>query len=257
MSTPLTEARHFRLALFWAGLGAAGAVAVLPYAMALAPTTQPLPLPVLAIAAGVQMGVLLLLLNWLGLRLGYPLSLDSPLARAWVYRQALPPIAPAGLKLALAIGGLGGLLLVGLDLAFQPWMPSSAMLMTPTIALWKRWLAAFYGGITEELLLRLFGMTGITWLLWKGLQRNQAQPSPILYWVAIAIAAVLFGLGHLPTAATLWGFTPVVILRTLTLNAVLGIPFGFLYWQWGLEYAMLAHFCADIVLQGLSSVLPG
>jgi hypothetical protein len=28
----------------------------------------------------------------------------------------------------------------------------------------------------------------------------------------------------------------------------MGIAFGFLYWQWGLEYAMLSHFCADIVL---------
>jgi membrane protease YdiL (CAAX protease family) len=32
------------------------------------------------------------------------------------------------------------------------------------------------------------------------------------------------------------------------LNAVAGIPFGFLYWRKGLEHAMAAHFCADVVL---------
>jgi hypothetical protein len=42
-----------------------------------------------------------------------------------------------------------------------------------------------------------------------------------------------------------------VIVRTIVLNALLGIPFGWLYWRWGLEYAMLAHFCADLVLHGM------
>lgn len=254
MTDRSSKPQHFRLACFWAGLGAVGALAVVPYSLAIAPAAAPLPVPpaILALVAAIQTGLLLLLLNWIGLRLGYPIGLDTPFSRAWVRGQPLPKPSRPALIQALAIGGLGGLILVGIDLAFQPWLPPT-LTPLPAIALWKRLLAAFYGGITEELLLRLFCMTLLSWVFWKLFTRQQAQPPRWIFWSAIAIAALLFGVGHLPAAAALWPLTPIVILRILTLNSLLGIPFGWLYWQWGLEYAMLAHFCADLVLQGLSS----
>ncbi len=81
--------------------------------------------------------------------------------------------------------------------------------------------------------------------------RGRTQPTPLVFWIAIGVTAIVFGLGHLSAAAGVWSLTPVVIIRTITLNTLVGIPFGFLYWRWGLEYAMLAHFCADIVLSGV------
>ncbi|GAB4179529.1 MAG: hypothetical protein Fur006_12860 [Coleofasciculaceae cyanobacterium] len=99
-------------------------------------------------------------------------------------------------------------------------------------------------------MLRLFCTTLIVWLLWKIFARQRSQPTTLMFWVAIVTAAILFGVGHLPAAATVWPLTPVVIARTITLNALLGIPFGFLYWRWGLEY-VIAHFVADLVLHGL------
>lgn len=251
MSHYTTNPRHFRLAMFWTVLGSLGALAIFPYALVLnpIPATVAVPLPVLAIASALQMGVLLLLLCWLGLRLGYPLKLDSPLARAWVNQQRMPRLSRSALNIALAIGVLGGFMLIGLITAIQPWMPP-----TPTsleIDLWKRLLASFYGGITEELLVRLFCTTLIAWLLWKLLQRRRPQPTAWLFWIAIVSSALLFGVGHLPAAATIWPLTPVVIIRTIGLNALLGIPFGWLYWRYGLEYAMLSHFCADLVLHGI------
>jgi membrane protease YdiL (CAAX protease family) len=94
-------------------------------------------------------------------------------------------------------------------------------------------------------------MTLIAWLLWKIFQGRRSEPSESIFWLAIVAAAILFGVGHLPAAANLWGLTPIVIFRTILLNALLGIPFGFLYWRWGLEYAMLSHFLADLVLHGI------
>lgn len=256
-SSSTTKPQHLRLALFWAGLGGLGTLAIFPYASSLAPSGDPLPVPtlVVAIVSTLQMGVLLIPLCWIGLRLGWALQLDTPFARAWVYRQRFPAISPLALKTALLVGIIGGIALIGLDLAFQPWMPPLTNLTALKIDLWKRLLASFYGGITEELLLRLFCMTFITWILWQVFQSHETHPDRWIFWVAIGSAALLFGLGHLPTAASVWPLTPVVILRTITLNAFLGIPFGFLYWKWGLEYAMIAHFCADIVLQGLSGNL--
>ena len=65
------------------------------------------------------------------------------------------------------------------------------------------------------------------------------------------LAAVLFGLGHLPTVALLVPLTPLVIARTILLNGLIGIACGWLYWKRGLESAMISHFSADLVLHVL------
>jgi len=106
-------------------------------------------------------------------------------------------------------------------------------------------LASFYGGIAEELQLRLFLMTLLVWALGAFGRR---VPGPAAFWAAIVIAALLFGAAHLPAAAKLWGLTDIVIVRTLALNAIAGLAFGWIYWRRGIEMAMLAHFSADIVL---------
>jgi membrane protease YdiL (CAAX protease family) len=66
--------------------------------------------------------------------------------------------------------------------------------------------------------------------------------------VAVVIAALLFGAGHLSAAAAVWGLTPLVVVLTVTLNAVVGLVTGTLYTRWGLEHAVAAHFAADLVL---------
>ncbi|MBE9164890.1 CPBP family intramembrane glutamic endopeptidase [Tychonema sp. LEGE 06208] len=253
MTTNTSNKHHLRLTLFWALLGSLGTLALFPYALSLNPPLGqlPAPLPVIAITSALQTGILLILLSWIGLRLGNSMGLDTPLARALVYRQPFPTLSQSAIKTALIVGGIGGIFLIGLSLAFKPWMPSMSSPTQLKIDLWKRLLASFYGGITEELLLRLFGMTLISWLLWKLFQRNRYKPSGLIFWLAIVAAAILFGVAHLPVAANIWGLTPIVIFRTILLNALLGIPFGFLYWRWGLEYAMLSHFVADLVFQGI------
>ena len=41
---------------------------------------------------------------------------------------------------------------------------------------------------------------------------------------------------------------PLSIGRIILLNALVGLPFGWLFWKYGLEHAMVAHFSADLVL---------
>jgi membrane protease YdiL (CAAX protease family) len=245
--------RHVKLALFWAVLGAAAVPAVVPYALAAFPAAAQrlrLPLPVFLLVQVGQTGLVLFGLSWVGLRLGRAVGLDSPFARALVYRRPLPPVSGRGVALALLVGALGGLAVIALSFAFAPFMPELRRPIEGGIALWKRLLVAFYGGITEELLLRLFVMTVLVWALWKAGPGRGRPPAPWVFWAAALLAAVLFGAAHLPAAAQVWPLTPAVILRTILLNALLGVPFGLLYWRRGLEHAMLAHFCADLVLQG-------
>jgi membrane protease YdiL (CAAX protease family) len=65
-------------------------------------------------------------------------------------------------------------------------------------------------------------------------------------WSAILLSALLFGLGHLPVVSALVPLTPVIVLRTVVLNAVGGLLFGWLFWRRSLEAAMLAHASANL-----------
>jgi len=90
---------------------------------------------------------------------------------------------------------------------------------------------------------------------WSGsairLQDAEGGPTLAVLWIANIIAAVLFGLGHLPATAASVALTPLVVTRALVLNGLGGVGFGYLYMKHGLESAMIAHFSADIVLHVL------
>lgn len=98
-------------------------------------------------------------------------------------------------------------------------------------------------------------MSALAWLLGKVWPGEGGLPSAGAMWTANVLAAVLFGLGHLPATAALVALTPLVVLRAIVLNGVVGVACGWLYWRQGLEMAMGAHFSADIVLHVLLPLL--
>ena len=124
---------------------------------------------------------MLLLLSWVGLRLGKPIGLDSPFARALVGRKKLPAVSRRTLAGAVLAGTATGLLLLMLDRLLQPLLPPTIQPLPAGVALWKRLLAAFYGGITEELLLRLFLMTLIAWGIWRTAYKAQLPPDATVF----------------------------------------------------------------------------
>jgi Type II CAAX prenyl endopeptidase Rce1-like len=92
-------------------------------------------------------------------------------------------------------------------------------------------------------------MTSI--LVWLGhsiSKTEEGHPTLAVLWSANILAAVLFGPGHLPATAAVFPLTPLVILRAIALNGLIGIAFGYLYFKHGLEAAILSHFTADIIL---------
>jgi membrane protease YdiL (CAAX protease family) len=129
---------------------------------------------------------------------------------------------------------------------FQPNLPQ--LPTTPRISLWANLLTVFYGGIVEEVLLRLFLMTLLVWVFSR-FQKSQNKISDFIYWTAIVLSTLFFGLGHLPPIASFFGgLTPLLVIRALIANGLLGILFGYLYWKKGFEYAILSHMSADLFL---------
>ncbi|HSM11419.1 MAG TPA: CPBP family intramembrane glutamic endopeptidase [Lysobacter sp.] len=244
-----------RTAAVWGVLAGLSAVAVMPYVLQLMPETfekLQVPLPVFVLAQGVQAMVLLGLLSLLGLRMGHRVGLGSPLMQAWLGRAETPDVRSLKPLQAIGLGVLTAAVIIGGSLVLDPLLPEPLHPIadpgTGQTAL-NGLLASFYGGIAEELLARLFVMTLIVWLLSAFGRR---QPRPAMFWAAIVVAGLLFGAGHLPPAVELWGLSPIVVFRTIVLNAVAALGFGWLYWRRGIEMAMLGHFSADIVLHVLT-----
>src|SRR5699024_10399566 len=109
-----------------------------------------------------------------------------------------------------------------------------------------------------ELMLRLFVMTLIVWIIAVIYKKDKNSIPKSVYFTAIVLTALLFGLGHLPATDQVFGeLTTIIVVRALVLNGLLGLWFGYLYWKKGLEYAMIAHFSADIFLHVIFASIVG
>jgi len=108
-----------------------------------------------------------------------------------------------------------------------------------------------YGGIIEEVMLRLFVMSLIVFILWKVFAKSEDKLS-IPNWIYISsifLAAILFAAGHIPANDQLYGLSTPILIRCFLLNGIGGIGFGYLYWKKGLSYAMSAHMLTHIFNQ--------
>jgi len=101
------------------------------------------------------------------------------------------------------------------------------------------------GGIHEEIVFR-WGVMGL--FAWAGMKMIGGT-TPSVIWTANLLAGLIFGLAHLPGIATL-GIEPTraFITTSLILNLAAGTVFGWLFWQYGLFAAMIAHGLYHIIL---------
>lgn len=246
-----------KVAAVFAVVAGVATAALIPYVMQLMPDKFahiPVPLWVLVVAQAVQACVLLGGLSLLGLRMGHRVGLGAPLLQHWINRQ---PLEKSGLKPlnSAGLGALAAIVVIGASMAIDPFLPP--MQHPPAEvggaqSAFNGFLASFYGGIAEELWMRLFLMTLLVWFVAK---IRGVQPRDATYWNAIIAAALLFGASHLPAAHHVWGLDAMVVARTVLLNALAGVAFGWLYWKRGLEMAIVGHFAADIVLHVLGPLL--
>lgn len=242
---------QFRIALVLAAAGTVATVCLFPYLLALQPgafALAPVSPAIVMAAQTAQSAVVVLLLGWAGLKLGAPIGLDAPWLAAWLYGRERP--ATSSWWTAALAGFVIGALIVICTTFFGGALGSGSIAAVPPA--WKGVLAAPYGAIVEETICRAFLMGGIAWLL------SRTTGGHVRRWqiaIAIVVAALLFGAGHLQLAGQLASLDAGVVTRVIGYNALAGCVFGALYWWRGLEHAMLAHFCADLILHGLAPVL--
>lgn len=110
---------------------------------------------------------------------------------------------------------------------------------------WELFAASFKAGVVEEIFSRLFLVSLFVWLGMFFKSDAEGRPRRGVYWLAILIAGILFGWGHvearLGNPEAIFGDYVLIMV----LNSGLGIYFGWLFWSLGLEWAMFAHFAYD------------
>ena len=107
--------------------------------------------------------------------------------------------------------------------------------------------SVLYGGVIEEVMLRLFWLSLVAFVLWKVFDKKNEHPATAILITANMIAALLFAAAHLPATATMFGLSPMIVLRCFLLNGGIGLAFGWLYRKYGLRYSMIAHGGCHIV----------
>lgn len=171
----------------------------------------------------------------LGLLLACRTGLGAPLLEGRLPRENLSGWLRNGLALTLLILIAGPLsLLVNLDVdpAAYPFG-------------WELLFAAFKAGVVEEIGYRLFVVALLVWLGSRFRRDAAGRPARAVYWTAVVLAGLLFGWAHVAAGldnpnAPLWGLVLLMLLAS-----GLGIAFGWLFWQLGLEWAIIAHFAYD------------
>lgn len=221
-------------------LGVAGLGVTLLLSPAAPPGVPELLPTALVVLSLVQPTVLVFVAAVVGAALAPSLGLRSRVAARAAGDQIDGSLA-ADARIAVPTGLAVGLVLVQLD--FLYWTTVGGPTGDPvTLAdvIASLPLRFLYGGLAEEVLLRWGLMTLFVWAGWR-LTGRPETPSAGVGWGAIALAALLFGVGHLPAAATLGPLRPLFVVRTVGLNLVAGLLYGWLYLRESPEAAILGH----------------
>ncbi|MEK9199567.1 CPBP family intramembrane glutamic endopeptidase [Lysinibacillus halotolerans] len=211
--------------------------------------TIPIPIYILSMISSLQIAIFSFVLSFIGIKLARKVGFKLNIFDSFFSKEKTK-IDLKSTLMAVGFGVITAFVLVGADqFYFQHNIEAigKGQAETSVIGLLA---GIFYGGVFEEIMLRLFFMSLLVWLMMKLFRRNQQSLSNSFFWIAIVIASLLFAAGHLPATVMVFGdLTVELIIRCFLLNGIGGIFFGYLYWKKGFEYAVLAHMFTHIALQ--------
>lgn len=233
-----------------------GVLSIIPYQLSLVGGLDNLQMPfyLLIISTLVNNSILFAIVIFLGLLIAPKVGLGLPFLEGWLNKEKVNGGLKSVVPLSVGLGILAGVFIIGFDFIFSM-LGSGTPGNLATPPAWEGLLSSFYGGINEEVLMRLFVMSLLVYITFRIKKTDDGKPTAIGVWFSIVLAALIFGAGHLPTVMASGPLTPLVVARILLLNGIGGIIFGWLYWKKGLESAMISHFTADLVLHVLLPIL--
>ena len=195
-----------------------------------------IPMPVLVLLTLTQTSLLVIVSAWAGTRLGPPLGLRSGLLDPAASYPTWSTIARLVLP-GIVVGWVGGFA------AFHFAQPLISYLRA--IPLTTRLL---YGGFTEEVIVRWGLMTCIVWLLSRGV--SGAAPVTLgLVLTGVVVTNLLFAVAHIPLLRAVKTTAPG---KAAGVIFIVSLPWGWLFWAFGIESAMIAHLTFHTVVEAIA-----
>ncbi|MDG6228460.1 MAG: CPBP family intramembrane metalloprotease [Candidatus Thermoplasmatota archaeon] len=250
---------NWKVFLILFGASIFGVIAVMPFALTIQQDLLeqvPLPFPVIILLSIVQSAIMFFMLTLVGLVISKKIGFGAPILERLIEKKEVKTSIRSITRLSIGLGIIAGVLILLGDYIVSRLGNVNLDLTTYAIPVWQGFLASFYGAINEEIMLRLFFMSLIIWICLKIKKTENKKATNRLVWFAIFLAAILFGIVHLPFTAAITSITPLILVRAILLNGIGGVIFGWLYWKKGLESAMISHFSADIILYVLFPLIP-
>ncbi len=184
----------------------------------------------------------------LGLFFAKRVALGAPILEGWLQGKKVGAQLKSILVPSVGLGVIGALIAAAVNQwIFLPLLPGFSTLISQ-VGGWQGLLASLYGGVGEELFLRLCLLSIFAWIFSQVRRTANQTPASWSIWVAMILSAAVFSIGHLPATSLSVEITPLIVVRSFALNGGLGLLYGVLYWKRGFESAVLAHFSSDIVL---------
>jgi len=210
------------------------------------------PLPSLLVTGVIILCVLTLPTAGIGLWLGGRLGLGAPLLTDLLARRAGAwKRLRRDTMLAVLLGSTLGTIVIVARVAAEPFLPPDVLAFGARGVLFGL-LASVGAAVGEEIWFRLGVMTILVWLFSRTLGHTEVRPT--VAWSANLLAALSFGLIHLPSLAQSGAFTPTAAAATMIGNGIVGMAFGWLYWRRSLIAAMVGHLAVDLVLHVLTAI---
>lgn len=188
----------------------------------------------------IQPSVILLLLTAGGTAAADTIGAQSLIAEA-ASGAGLPDGWLGPIAIFALVGSVAGAGLYLLDRWVKPWWAGPDD--TDLIDNWKPGAiipGVFYGGITEEVMMR-WGVMSLVLAGLAALFGDASDPKTLAVALAILLSALIFAAGHLPAAMLGAKRSGRLVARIIGLNAIAGLLFGWVFWRWNLETAMAAH----------------
>ncbi|MEJ6949652.1 CPBP family intramembrane glutamic endopeptidase [Natronospora cellulosivora (SeqCode)] len=209
----------------------------------------PFSMNVLTLVSSLQLFVIAFVLSFLGLKLARKTSFSIKILDA-IFEKRKVHVDRKSLLTSIISGVVLGLIIIGSDRFYFQNLISMLAENPPEFSVLALLAGIFYGGVVEEILLRLFLMSLIVWICMKIFKFDKDNIFKGVYWMAIILTSVIFAAGHLPVTEMMFGeLTSPLLLRAFLLNGIGGLIFGYLYWKKGFEYAVISHAFAHISMQ--------
>ena len=139
--------------------------------------------------------------------------------------------------LSLAVGATLGLCNLAANWTIAAADPRIRAVLVERMATLGPLEALIASPIVEEVAVRLFLMSAMAWVVLR-----VTKSTRVAFGIALVGSALVFALLHLgrpfPGDPVLANYYRAALMTKYTLA---GLPMGWLYWRWGLPYAMVCH----------------